>query len=87
MKKLLLGLSILFMLIINGCANSEVEEKEFTGYDESLIQLEKACELNDGSRCTTLAVHYYEGKGVKKDILASRKYLHKACDLNDASGC
>lgn len=37
--------------------------------------------------CAKLGLLYYQGKGVRQDKVAAKKYFGKACDLGEESGC
>lgn len=88
MKKLLISLSTLVLLLVSGCATSEISEERFTGEGESLSQLTKACDLNDGARCAALSFLYSEdSEYAEKDDKKVIQYSQKACDLNDGFGC
>ncbi len=87
MKKLLIGLSVLFILLLSGCGTPEMANKRHIGNGESLKQLKKDCNLNDGFVCSRLGFLYMNGEGVKKNHLIAKKYYRKACDLNDGQGC
>ena len=81
MKKLLIGLSILIVLLLSGCATPSP-----TGgvtESSSVARLKKACDFNNGFGCAKLGRLY----GAKQDYSKARKYYKKACDLNNGMGC
>ena len=87
MKKLLVSLLALVVLLLSGCGTPEMADKRYVGDGESLRQLKKACDLNDGFVCSRLGFLYMNGEGVKKNYSKAKRYYSKACDLNDKSGC
>lgn len=87
MNKSLIGLSTLSVFLIIGCGTPEVAEKRSIGDGESLKQLKKSCNLNDGFVCSRLGFLYMNGEDVKQNYSKAKKYYGKACALNDKSGC
>lgn len=47
----------------------------------------KACNLNDGNGCYSIATLYATGEGVKKDYSKAKKYYKKSCDMNSVVAC
>lgn len=47
----------------------------------------KACDLNYGVGCYSLARLYTTGEGVKKDYSKAKKYYKKSCDMNSVVAC
>jgi len=87
MKKIFIGLSVFLILLLNGCGTPDISDKKYVGDGESLKQLKKACDLNDGFVCSRLGVLYMNGEGVKKNESKAKRYYRKACSLNDKTGC
>lgn len=85
MKKLFLSLSVIFVLLLTGCTGTlkPATTTLYTGQGETLVQLKKACDMNDLKRCVTL--------GVKltwlQDYQNAEKYFDKTCKMNVAEGC
>lgn len=55
-------------------------------YSKATKYFSKACGLNDGNGCYSLAYLYYTGEGIKKDSSKAKKYFKKSCNMN-SSGC
>ena len=87
MKKLLIGLSTIFVLLLSGCGTPEIADKRYVGDGESLRELKKSCHLDNGFVCSRLGVLYMNGEGVKRNYSKAKKYYSKACDLNEKTGC
>lgn len=79
MKKLLISLSVLFVLFLLGCTSSPKPK--------SVDVLKKQCEKNHAHSCTQLGIRYHTGKGVNRNYSKMKDYLHKGCMLKDAQGC
>ena len=97
MKKLVVGLTTIFMLLVSGCATSSAPTPNVSSHNEThtklpkdAVKYKKACDLNDGKACFELSRFYHKNIGVKQnalDALQERKYLKKSCDLNYGLGC
>lgn len=94
MKKLLISLSVLFVLFFSGCAPSSLPKPKSNTQRiidnkvlNDLPKYKKACSLNNGFGCREAGVFYDNGYGVKQDYLKAKKYYRKACSLNYGSGC
>lgn len=95
MKKLLIGLSVLIVLLLSGCATSSAPSPKISSQGEAQEKLsneaakyKKSCDMNDANACTKLGNMYaYGNKDLKKNNVITKKYLTKACDLNDGAGC
>lgn len=93
MRKLLISLSVLFMLFLNGCTTKTLNLH--SGEGETLAQLKQACDKNDGKRCVALGIRYQgdftfnhpQLYDTKIDYQKAKKYFEKACRLNVAEGC
>ncbi len=48
---------------------------------------EKACDLNNGGRCSNLGVLYQNGQGVEKDLIKAAYFYSKACKLGNQKAC
>ncbi len=49
---------------------------------------EKACDLKYGGGCGALGdLHYYNGKGVEKNLTKATQYFSKACKLGNQKAC
>ena len=49
--------------------------------------LQRACDLQNGSGCATLAFLYATGKAVAKDDKKATTLYRKSCELGDSQGC
>jgi uncharacterized protein len=54
---------------------------------DSVAVLQRACDLQNGSGCATLAFLYATGKSVAKDDKKAATLYKKSCELGDAQGC
>ena len=86
-EKLLVSLLALVVLLLSGCGTPEMADKRYVGDGESLRQLKKACDLNDGFVCSRLGFLYMNGEGVKQNYSKAKRYYSKACHQNEKSGC
>ncbi len=68
-------------------AKSKVLKNTQSFLQESLTQWQEKCESNEAKACYTLAMLYYEGKGIKQDYEKAKLYWQKACSLNNALSC
>jgi TPR repeat protein len=48
------------------------------------MNIQKACDLNDGSGCSNLGFMYDRGKGVKQDDFKAVKFFQSQKDLSEA---
>ena len=48
---------------------------------------QKACDLDYGNGCTSLAELYQYGTTVKKDLAIAKSLFQKGCDLNSSHAC
>ncbi len=88
MKKLLIGLSVLFVLLFSGCApSSSPAPKSKVNLHHLIAKWRKDCTLNNSNGCISLGLAYANGQGVKQDWSKAKKYFSKACDLNEGRGC
>lgn len=81
MKKLLIGLPILFVLLNNctGKPNPYSVERD----SELLKKWQKECNLNNYQSCSMLGTLYFRAE----DYSTAKKYYEKACNGNYGSGC
>ena len=54
---------------------------------DSVAVLQRACDLQSGSGCATLAFLYATGKAVAKDDKKAATLYKKSCELGDPQGC
>lgn len=54
---------------------------------EKISSLISACNLNDGSKCTSLGFLYSNGRLVNEDLVKAKYYYKKGCNLDDKSAC
>ena len=80
------------ILFLSGC--SYKLDSLDVGHGESILELKKACDLNDGKRCAILGARYLgglnvylAGTDVNQDLQMAKKYSQRACKMNVAAGC
>ncbi|CAD7289120.1 Putative beta-lactamase HcpC [Campylobacter majalis] len=50
-------------------------------------QFNHACDLGDDKACLALAVAYFDGNGVKKDLQKAKKLSQKSCKMGNEIAC
>lgn len=56
-------------------------------YQKALQLFTLACDNNHGAGCNNLAMMYWTGHGIKKDMVKHDKFREKACMLNHGKAC
>lgn len=87
MKKIFL-LSIAFIALCFGDILDEINKAyENEDYKKAYDLSNKACEMNNATACSNLAVLYEYGQGVKQNFQKASELYSKACKMNDIAAC
>jgi uncharacterized protein len=88
MRKILLGLSLLFSCNLHAdlVADGIVEAKK-GNYTKGNELFSKACDGGAADGCYVLALSYTEGRGARQDYTKANELFSVACDGRAAMGC
>ena len=89
MKKLILISCSMFYLFAGHVKSNDLGLKLLNEGDRigAMNVWKKECKEGNGWACGNVAIMYYKGLGVKKDVTLAKKFFNKGCQLNDIGSC
>lgn len=70
-----------------GCYEGGIIEANFKRYNQAFVFLQKSCQSGDLRGCKNLAILYYNGWGIPKNVNIATQIFSSSCQKGDKSSC